>query len=280
MEDQTYDTSNRARNAGRSSPHIHSQPPSIEREEDASSIKALKEPSNTVESPQVEPRKCWICQQEEGEDPANTSLWRKPCPCSLDAHEECLLEWIADEERPKPGDLGHTHKIECPQCKTEIRIERPRDLIVGVYDRISGFARGFVVPFAVSAVAGCVYSGLYVYGLNTITVVFGDYQGLQIIEGAIRDQSQTRISERVMHWFLKLKGIFVGTDPFFPGNVHSWKLFLGLPIIGPALVFSRTRWADWSLPLIVPLVGVPQVQSLIALANIVVVCKPFQPPIP
>lgn len=260
-----YDTSTRARNAGRSSgsPRIHSQPPSIERAEDetfASSTRALNEPSNTVEFFKAEPRKCWICQQEEGEDPANTSLWRKPCPCSLDAHEECLLEWIADEERPKPGELGHTRKIECPQCKTEIRIERPRDFIVGVYDRISGFARGFVVPFAVSSVAGCIYSGLYVYGLNTITLVFGEFRGSQIIEGAFRYQSRTVLSERILKFCQGLKGLFVGTDPFFPGNVQSWRLFLGLPLIGPTLILSRTRWADFTLPLILPMVGIPQLR--------------------
>ena len=45
-----------------------------------------------------EPRKCWICFNDETEDDDTTSEWRSPCTCSLVAHEKCLLDWIADME--------------------------------------------------------------------------------------------------------------------------------------------------------------------------------------
>lgn len=45
-----------------------------------------------------EPRRCWICFNDETEDDATTSEWRSPCTCSLVAHEKCLLDWIADME--------------------------------------------------------------------------------------------------------------------------------------------------------------------------------------
>ena len=54
---------------------------------------------------QVEPRRCWICLQDESEDITHTSEWRSPCKCKLQAHEECLLEWIADLETPKRDNL-------------------------------------------------------------------------------------------------------------------------------------------------------------------------------
>jgi len=46
-----------------------------------------------------EKRKCWICLAEEDEplpngNDANTSRWTKPCACSLDAHESCLITWV------------------------------------------------------------------------------------------------------------------------------------------------------------------------------------------
>jgi len=47
-----------------------------------------------------EPRKCFICLSEEGEEsstegpPSETSRWSKPCACSLDAHEACLITYI------------------------------------------------------------------------------------------------------------------------------------------------------------------------------------------
>ena len=49
---------------------------------------------------------CWICQQESTDDNPDTSIWRRPCPCSLTAHDDCLLEWIASQEAPRLGEMA------------------------------------------------------------------------------------------------------------------------------------------------------------------------------
>lgn len=78
-------------------------------------------------SEKKEPRRCWICQLDDTEDTPESTAWRKPCPCSLEAHDECLLEWISAEEAPKKGELAHSKRIKCPQCSHEIMLERPRN---------------------------------------------------------------------------------------------------------------------------------------------------------
>jgi hypothetical protein len=202
-------------------------------------------------------RKCWICQQDEIES-GDSSPWRKPCPCSLVAHEECLLEWIADEEKPRPGELAVAHQIKCPQCKAEIKIDRPRDFIVGLYDRIQGSARAFILPSAVSAVVGCTYSGFFVYGLNTIVVVFGPERAEQILHSAAEGRSglsftsASQLVQDIVH--ILNHGILVN-DPFIPGAFSSWKVGFGLPLIGPALILLRTRVSELIFPLLAPFVS-------------------------
>lgn len=67
---------------------------------DAKQTEAPQESTATAPQQQEEqePRRCWICFNDETEDDATTSEWRSPCTCSLVAHEKCLLDWIADME--------------------------------------------------------------------------------------------------------------------------------------------------------------------------------------
>lgn len=62
-------------------------------------------PESAPEPPAEEVERCWICQCDASEDEGPTE-WRHPCSCTLTAHNECLLEWVASEEAPKNGDLG------------------------------------------------------------------------------------------------------------------------------------------------------------------------------
>lgn len=201
--------------------------------------------STSAPPPASESRCCWICQQEDTEDTPETSEWRSPCPCSLQAHEDCLIEWIASQEAPKPGDLASTVSVACPQCKAEIKVKRPKDYLVLAVDRIQRLAKAFVLPTALSAVAGCFYSGLLVYGVNTINIVFGREEARRILAPRIQD----------VRFFGSLRDTPIGRflvavvepmDPFFPSfeTLANWKLYIGLPLIAPSLVLSRTHSVD------------------------------------
>ncbi|SPQ23912.1 e19e0c80-968f-4d25-ba82-e30450deb32e [Thermothielavioides terrestris] len=75
---------------------------------------------------------CFICLQNDTDTPNAT--WVNPCPCSLEAHEECMLDWVADMEtsqgRSKNG-------LRCPACKAPIRIQEPYDLFIALRDGLT-----------------------------------------------------------------------------------------------------------------------------------------------
>lgn len=214
-----------------------------------STIEASKSLPEATES-----RICWICQQEDTDDRPEDSEWRKPCPCSLTAHESCLLEWIADQESPKRGDLVPNTTIECPQCKAEFNIQRPRDPIVSLYGSVQHMAKSLIFPTAVSGLVGCLYSGLLVYGLNSTITVFGTEEarsllGGQIALGRINQYSARGRMAKLLHVL----------DPFFPTilRVKNYSLFLSMPLIGPSLILLRTSLADQASGILLPIVKAP-----------------------
>lgn len=195
----------------------------------------LNNPSSSTSSPEVEegkkeqvqgsfeddePRKCWICFADETEDTPTSSTWRSPCPCALTAHESCLLDWVADLEAPgQRKRTGSSAKIQCPQCKSDIVIARPRSLIVEGVNAVEYITGRLVVPGMFITLAGSVLTGCWVHGLSTVFMVFGKQDAIQLL-GL---ESQEGVSAR-------------------------WGF--GLPLIPIVLVLSRTTLADNLLPVL------------------------------
>ena len=124
-----------------------------------------------------EPKKCWICFSDETEDTPTSSRWRSPCPCALKAHEACLLDWIADLESP-----GRQPKpIKCPQCKSQIQIQRPLSIITPFVLEAHASAVKLTLPFIVASVAGTVVTGLWVHGFCTIFITFGNQDANRLL---------------------------------------------------------------------------------------------------
>ncbi|EKD13254.1 uncharacterized protein L3040_003054 [Drepanopeziza brunnea f. sp. 'multigermtubi'] len=194
-------------------------------------------------------RICWICQSEETEDTPEDGPWRNPCSCSLTAHEHCLLEWVADQEAPKPQILA-APRLHCPQCKDPIKVERPRNPIVEAFSLVEKLARGLVLPSAISGVMGCAYSGLMIYGVNTTFLVFGAEDAWRLLGAPTGGRASPGTWRSVVNLFNTM-------DPFFPTpQVEASmkvKLWLSLPLIGPALVFLRTGLADQASALLLPI---------------------------
>jgi len=179
-----------------------------------------KPPPPQRQSSDDEPRKCWICFADETEDTPTSSAWRSPCPCALTAHESCLLDWVADLEAPTTRRrTGAPAKIQCPQCKSDIIIARPRSLVVKGVNAVERIAGRLVIPGIFVALAGSLLTGCWIHGLTTVYVVFG------------RDD------------FKHLMGVDSGR-----GISAKWGL--GLPMIPLVLVLSRTSIADNVLPVL------------------------------
>ncbi|PNS17162.1 hypothetical protein CAC42_7216 [Sphaceloma murrayae] len=180
-------------------------------------------------------KKCWICFADESEDTPETSQWRSPCPCALVAHEECLLDWIADMESPSARKRSIAPpQILCPQCKSEIHLARPwNPLVEGVksLERISAKA---VTPSAVLVALSTLREACVLHGMHTVLAVFGVDDAKRILQPFLTSRLfevwdyQARIQEWRDHW----------------------RLHLGLPLITPMLVLSRTSIADSVLPVL------------------------------
>ena len=157
---------------------------------------------------------------DETEDSPLNTEWRSPCPCSLTAHESCLLDWLADMENPRSRSRNRgPAKMLCPQCKSEIVVSRPRSYVVDVVRFIERMAGRLVLPGVLFTLAGTVWAGCCMHGVYSMYLVFGPEEARRIFEETID---------------------------------ASWSpaLNLGLPSIPLVLVFSRTRYADGLLPAI------------------------------
>ncbi|KNG49901.1 duf833 domain-containing protein [Stemphylium lycopersici] len=182
-----------------------------------------------------EPRKCWICFNDETEDDETTSEWRNPCACSLVAHEKCLLDWIADMEAPNVRRRAGTSagKILCPQCKSEIKLQRPRSYVVDAVRGVERLAGSLLLPGFALATGTALYSTLTLSGTATIYQIFGTEDALQIL-GPLYETPDRRVDSVVLQWLEHLR--------------QHWRLDLGLPLIPTVLVASRTSFADSFLP--------------------------------
>lgn len=195
-----------------------------------------------------EVKKCWICFADSTEDTPETSPWRDPCPCALVAHEECLLDWIADMEAPNRSRSRsfHAPKIECPQCKSEIKLSRPRNLVVEAVRGMERATTQAVTPGAVTLLFGTLYNESMLFGVHSIYAVFGSTDGVRILRPLLYNIVRTPVefngasTKEVARRALRV---------FLDHMVH-WRLYVGIPLIGPMLVASRTTLADSLLPVL------------------------------
>ncbi|KAG8626713.1 hypothetical protein KVT40_005658 [Elsinoe batatas] len=179
-------------------------------------------------------KKCWICFADESEDTSETSQWRSPCPCALVAHEECLLDWIADMESPMRKRSIAAPQILCPQCKTEIHLARPWNPLVEAvkaFERVSAKA---ITPSAVVVGFETIRQAFVAHGMYTIVAVFGTDDAMRIL----RPFLSSRLYEI---WDLEARAQELR---------DHWRLHLGLPLITPMLILSRTSLADSVLPVL------------------------------
>ncbi|CAK3822600.1 RING finger domain-containing [Lecanosticta acicola] len=262
----------------RVSPTERPQTPSSQSQ--TSSIRSRSEDSQTIvvnrpeeeQQPQAEERgqqqeaeddanlkKCWVCYCDSTEDTPESSPWRDPCPCALVAHEKCLLDWIADMEAPNKSRGGSiaAPKIECPQCKSEIKLARPRDYVVDAVRGLDRIGAKLVFHGAGAALGGMVYQASMAWGMHSIYTVFGAEDGWQVLRpliyNAVRPPTEVYIGtpEGVGRQFLQV----------LIDHAAYWRLYIGVPLISPILIISQTSLADGVLPVLPVVFFASQVHS-------------------
>ncbi|KAK1086863.1 hypothetical protein LTR48_003149 [Friedmanniomyces endolithicus] len=191
---------------------------------------------------------CWICFADSTEDTQSTSPWRDPCPCALVAHEECLLDWIADLELPKNARHRAIRqpKIECPQCKSEIKLARPRNYVVDAVRALERVGAKTVTPGALTFLSASLYQSSLAWGMHSIYAVFGSDDGYRILRPMLQNVIRPPIEvylDTPREAMEKMLGLIVD-------HLVHWRLYLGLPLVSPMLILSRTTLADSLLPVL------------------------------
>lgn len=174
--------------------------------------------------PPPDTRRCFVCLVDEPEA-ALPSDWRMPCSCTLEGHENCLLEWIADLE-------AQGKEIKCTICKSPITVTERLDSAVQLSnflsDRLSEWSPQFLTGLAVSsALASSSF-----YGAKAIDLFAGPDALTNFLFNsddvaallAMRQEGQVQDMHREL-----------------PVNMSH---FAVLPFIAPALVLSRIPLAD------------------------------------
>jgi hypothetical protein len=220
------------------SPPAQATTPAQQEQKETPAPEKQEQASAQHSEPQEEdddPRKCWICFNDETEDDETTSEWRSPCACSLVAHEKCLLDWIADMEAPSSGRRAgkSAGKILCPQCKSEIIVQRPRSYVVDAVRTVERMAGSLLLPGLALVTGTALYTTLTLSGTATIYQIFGTQDALRIL-GPLYETPSPAVNSVVMRWLVHLR--------------QHWRLDLGLPLIPTVLVASRTTFADSFLP--------------------------------
>ncbi|ORZ21356.1 hypothetical protein BCR42DRAFT_488445 [Absidia repens] len=172
-----------------------------------------EEPTNIIIQNLEQERQCWICYGDESDSEGH---WVSPCPCSLIAHEKCLLDWIIENQKRSTRKL-----VRCPQCASYYHLVEKSNwllLFFGVIDEVVHT----ITPYITSLGLGL--SLLIVtttYGASSVILLFGTQEG-----------------ERVL-----------GSP-----SLWTWRQWVGLPSIPLALLSTRFRLADSFLPFMTLLV--------------------------
>ncbi|KAL8288391.1 hypothetical protein RB597_000485 [Gaeumannomyces tritici] len=119
---------------------------------------------------------CFICLLNSNETPRAT--WVNACPCTLEAHEDCMLKWVAQMEAsgsPGGGRRGSRNKggLRCPACKGAIQVFEPFDPMMWLRDRAHrAFSRTSPI-ILLSMMGSFAVAGSAHYGITAMSLFAG-----------------------------------------------------------------------------------------------------------
>ena len=151
----------------------------------------------------------------------------------------------APNQRRQTRSLGPP-RIECPQCKSDIKLSRPRNLVVEAVRGMERLGSQLVTPGALTVLFGTVYNSSMAWGVHSIYAVFGSEDGFRILRPLILNTVRPPIEfENGTAREIGEKMLAVALD-----HLVHWRLYVGLPLITPILILSRTSLADSVLPIL------------------------------
>ncbi|KAH7039764.1 uncharacterized protein B0I36DRAFT_309242 [Microdochium trichocladiopsis] len=201
-----------------SSPPGPSPPPS---QGAAEPTPASAPPADTLtpaSSPPTDTRRCFVCLTDENARNLPRD-WSTPCKCSLEGHQDCLLDWLADLEiQQKP--------LVCPQCKSKIRMIEQYDPLVHLGDYLNRLLTTWSPTILLSFIGSGALVGSALYGVEAIEIFAGPEAATHFI---IKDVANKG-----------LEGYLRSLIPLAPAEPSiNFAHFFVLPFIGPGLILNR-----------------------------------------
>ncbi|KAK0742143.1 hypothetical protein B0T21DRAFT_360692 [Apiosordaria backusii] len=120
---------------------------------------------------------CFICLQNENDTPNAT--WVHPCPCTLEAHQDCMLQWVAEME---VSNRKSKNGLQCPACKAPIIVEEPYDAIVALRNRFNRKFSRISPGLLVLIVSECSVVGAASYGFAAVTIFAGRRAAMSMVD--------------------------------------------------------------------------------------------------
>ncbi|TLD19187.1 hypothetical protein PspLS_09863 [Pyricularia sp. CBS 133598] len=172
-------------------------------------------------------RQCFICLLDSTETPENED-WVNPCPCTLEAHQSCMLRWVAEMEAVGGANRSRGRRastLQCPACKGSIQVFEPFDPALWLRDRVLQTYSAVSPVLLVCFVGGSTFGAMVKFGDFSVATFAGSFSAVRKWR---LDGIQRPLDPR---WFATSAGLKFAT-------VHMFKLW-ALASIGPALIISK-----------------------------------------
>ncbi|TPX12418.1 uncharacterized protein E0L32_006830 [Thyridium curvatum] len=143
----------------------------------------------TINDPSV--HTCFICLLNSKETP--DSIWVNPCPCTLEAHEDCLLRWAAESEASQGKK-----KLRCPACNGRIQVIEPSDAFLKFRDRLHRAYSRFSPTALASIVSAASVVGSASYGFWVMSVFAGQHRTVRWLVPDIPSDGSFTLARRTL----------------------------------------------------------------------------------
>ncbi|RYP20328.1 hypothetical protein DL767_009474 [Monosporascus sp. MG133] len=206
-----------------------SQPASPDVDSPGDAQETTEPPSTPAQAPQSSPntRRCFICLTDEPEASLPRD-WATPCTCSLEGHQDCLLDWIDSLE-------SDGKELRCPSCKAAIQIVDKWSPAVRLSHSLYGLFSDLSPTVIISFLSAGTVIGCAVYGFEALEIFAGPEFAKEFLFKA-KPSSPFPLA-------LQRKLPFLSLDRGWLALKALSRLKLGpasvLPLVGPVLVLNR-----------------------------------------
>ncbi|KAK7752849.1 hypothetical protein SLS62_005191 [Diatrype stigma] len=179
--------------------------------------------------------RCFICLTDEPEETLSRADWVTPCGCTLEGHQACLLDWIADLE-------AQGKELWCPLCHGPIRLSGERRSAAVRLHQALGLALANWSPTVVLAFLGAgTVAGSAAYGFEALELFAGPDVAASFL---LRDKPVSPFPPELQRRVpaLSLDGGWFALRAL--SSVHFGPLCV-LPLIGPALMI-QSQAVGWN----------------------------------